>query len=88
MLIDDGNPVWQHNPGEWTTILLLSFREKFWWTIVSLRLMPTGRDANLEIQRAVMVATLIEGLTEDFNHTVADELFACAHKTSSALPFP
>lgn len=50
--------------------------------------MPTGGEANLEIQRVVMVVALIEGLKIDFGHTIADEMFARAYKTSNALPFP
>lgn len=49
--------------------------------------MPKSGDANLEIQRAVIVDALIEGRKVDFNDTIANKLFAHTHKTSSALQF-
>lgn len=44
-------------------------------------LLPTGGDGHLELTRAVIVASLIEGLTLDFIHIISDELFFHAHKT-------
>lgn len=67
---------------------LWSFRAKFCWAIVRLRLMPIGGDDRLEGTRAVLVASLIEGYTIDFGHIIADELFFRARKTHTALPFP
>lgn len=49
---------------------------------------PTDRNVNLDIQRAVLVANLVEGLKNDFSHVIANELFARGYKTVSALPFP
>lgn len=66
----------------------LSFRMKFWWAIVILRLMLTEGDDKLKNQRAVLVASMIEGLNIDFGHIIADELFIRAHKMKSTLPFP
>lgn len=48
--------------------------------------MPTGGNANLELQKVVLVASLINGLKTDFGHIIADELFSCAYKTTITLP--
>lgn len=50
-------------------------------------MMPTGGDTNMDNQRAVLVANMIEGLIIDFNHIITDEIFIHAHKTASTLPF-
>lgn len=47
VLIDEENIVWLYNPLEWIAKTSLRFREKFWWVIVTLRLMPIGGNANL-----------------------------------------
>lgn len=52
-----------------------------------LRLMPTGGDVNLELQKAVLIFGLIDGLKINFGHILTNEVFARAHRTTSVLPF-
>lgn len=50
-------------------------------------MIQTGGDPNLENQRVVLVASMIERLKNNFGHIIIDELFVNAHKTASALTF-
>lgn len=52
-----------------------------------MRLMPIGKDSNLDNHMEALVASMVEGFENDFSHIIADELFVCDHKTMSALPF-
>lgn len=88
ILIDGVDLLWLHTLHAHISRRSLSFRAKFWWAIVRLRLMPTRGDDHLESTRAVIIATLSEGLIVDFAHIIFDELFFWAHKTHTALPFP
>lgn len=49
--------------------------------------MPVGGDANLDSRRAVLVASLVDGLKIDFGHIIVNELFVRAHKVEGALLF-
>lgn len=50
--------------------------------------MLIGVDANLDNQRVVLVASMIEGLKIDFVHIIDDEIFISDQKMASLLPFP
>lgn len=49
--------------------------------------MSTSGDANLDPQRAVMVASLLERLNINFDQVIADEFFVRAHNMASVFPF-
>ncbi|KAF3652197.1 hypothetical protein FXO38_16233 [Capsicum annuum] len=87
ILTDDGNPSWIQGKDQ-IVMSSLSSSEKFWRTIVRLRLMHTEEDANLDNQRAVLVVSMIEGLNTDFGQIIGDKIFVRAHKIASALSFP
>lgn len=59
----------------------------FWWGIVRLSLMPIGEHTNLDNQRVVLVASMIEGLKINFGHITTDEMFVRAHQITSSLSF-
>lgn len=49
--------------------------------------MPTREDAYLDNKKAVLVASIIDGLKINFGQIIADEIFVRAHKIARALPF-
>ncbi|KAF3639045.1 hypothetical protein FXO37_24129 [Capsicum annuum] len=85
--IGEGEPAGLHNPREWISKSSLRFRAKFWWAIVRLGLMSIGGENRLEITRAIIIVALIEGLTIDFSHLIANELFLRTIKTTTVLLF-
>lgn len=86
-MTDDGKPSWATNLREHIAKSFLSFRAKFWWAILRLRLMPIEGDTHLDKHRAILVASLIVGLKIDFGQIIAEEIFVRAHRVSSVLPF-
>lgn len=86
VLTDESNPSWPQGKKR-IRKSSLSFRVKFWWAIVRLKLMLTGVDANLDNQRKVLVASMIDGLNIEFGHIIIDKIFIHTHKTAKALPF-
>lgn len=58
------------------------------WAIVILWLISTRGDANLDNQRVVLGASMIEGMEIIFGKIISDEMLIHAHKTTSALSFP
>lgn len=56
--------------------------------MVRLQLILTCRDANLDLQRIVIVSSLLEGLKINFCKVIVDELFVRACKIASVFLFP
>ncbi|PHU07084.1 hypothetical protein BC332_23573 [Capsicum chinense] len=71
---EDGNPSLLTNSWERIAKYSLSFKAKFWWAIVHLRLMPTKEDGNLDKHRAVLVASLVIGFQDGVPCGVDNEI--------------
>lgn len=69
----ENEPLWVRNTNE-KIKKFLSFIVKFWWAVVWLCFIPTGRDNVLDNDRAIIVASIIFGFKLNFVITIADEM--------------
>uniref|UniRef100_M1DVC0 Integrase core domain containing protein n=1 Tax=Solanum tuberosum TaxID=4113 RepID=M1DVC0_SOLTU len=66
----------------------LNFVAKFLWLLVRNRVSPTKADNQVTWDRAVMGATLVEGVEIDFARMLLGEIHERAFRTSTTYPFP
>uniref|UniRef100_M1DZJ6 Integrase core domain containing protein n=1 Tax=Solanum tuberosum TaxID=4113 RepID=M1DZJ6_SOLTU len=66
----------------------LIFAAKFFWLVVRTRLSRTQADNVVTWDRAVMIATLMEGLEINFSRILIIEINERSFKTTTTLPFP
>lgn len=67
---------------------LINFIANFWWVVILLKLMPIGRDSNLDKLRLSVVTNVMVGFKINIVQIITNELHAQMHKTSISLLFP
>lgn len=83
--IVDREPIWLTNPNERIYKASLIPEEKFWWGIVRMHLIPTENDNQLEDDRAVLVASLVNGISLDIGEIIAEEINIWVSRTGTLI---
>lgn len=66
----------------------LKLQAKFWWSMLICRIWPTKSDNALTIDRAVVLAAIMEKMHIDIGRLLAVDMKDRALQTATSLPFP